>query len=73
MKEIKNQNLLRNQSFINNEWVNSFSNKKFPVYNWRKNKGYPTSEHRERIKKYGISCYHRKSFQLLAKDSNSYI
>ena len=32
MKEIKNQNLLRNQSFINNEWVNSFSNKKFSVY-----------------------------------------
>ena len=33
MKEIKNQNLLRNQSFINNDWVNSFSNKKFSVYN----------------------------------------
>jgi len=33
MKEIKNKNLLRNQSFINNEWVNSFSNKKFSVYN----------------------------------------
>ncbi len=33
MKEIKNQKLLRNKSFINNEWVNSLSNKKFSVYN----------------------------------------
>ena len=33
MKEIKNKNLLRNQCFINNEWVNSFSNKKFSIYN----------------------------------------
>ena len=33
MKEIKNQKLLRNKSFINNEWINSLSNKKFSVYN----------------------------------------
>ena len=33
MKKIKNRNLLKNQFFINNKWVNSFSNKKFPVYN----------------------------------------
>lgn len=37
----------------------------FPMYNWRKNKGYPTKEHREAIKKYGITKYHRKSFRLL--------
>lgn len=37
----------------------------FPMYNWKKNKGYPTKEHREAIKKYGISKYHRKSFRLL--------
>ena len=37
----------------------------FPVYNWQKNKGYPTAEHREAIKKYGASPYHRKSFRLL--------
>ncbi len=37
----------------------------FPVYNWKKNKGYPTKEHREAIKKYGITKYHRKSFKLL--------
>lgn len=47
--------------------------KKFPVYNWEKNKGYPTSEHRNKIKKYGISRYHRKSFQLLPQDPGSYI
>ena len=37
----------------------------FPMYNWKQNKGYPTKEHREAIKKYGITKYHRKSFRLL--------
>lgn len=37
----------------------------FPMYNWKKNKGYPTTEHREAIKKYGITKYHRISFRLL--------
>ena len=37
----------------------------FPMYNWKKNKGYPTKEHREAIKKYGITKYHRKSFKQL--------
>lgn len=37
----------------------------FPMYNWKKNKGYPTKEHREAIAKYGITKYHRKSFRLL--------
>ena len=37
----------------------------FPMYNWIKNKGYPTAEHREAIKEHGISPYHRKSFRLL--------
>jgi ribonuclease HII len=37
----------------------------YPMYNWKKNKGYPTKEHREAIKKYGITKYHRKSFRLL--------
>ncbi len=37
----------------------------FPMYNWKKNKGYPTKEHREAIKKYGITKYHRTSFRLL--------
>ncbi|WP_412476663.1 ribonuclease HII [Flavobacterium sp. TBRC 19031] len=37
----------------------------FPMYNWKKNKGYPTIEHREAIKKYGTTKYHRMSFRLL--------
>ena len=37
----------------------------FPMYNWQKNKGYPTPEHREAIQKHGITPYHRKSFRLL--------
>jgi len=37
----------------------------FPMYNWIKNKGYPTKEHRLAITKYGITKYHRKSFRLL--------
>ena len=37
----------------------------FPMYNWIKNKGYPTKEHREAIRKYGLTKYHRKSFRQL--------
>jgi ribonuclease HII len=36
----------------------------YPVYGWNKNKGYPTSFHREALLKYGITPYHRKSFSL---------
>ncbi len=39
--------------------------KEFPDYQWNKNKGYPTKRHREAIKTYGITPYHRKSFRLL--------
>jgi ribonuclease HII len=37
----------------------------YPMYNWKQNKGYPTKEHREAIRQYGITKYHRKSFRLL--------
>jgi ribonuclease HII len=37
----------------------------FPDYNWGKNKGYATSDHRKAILRYGITPYHRKSFQLI--------
>ncbi|REG98563.1 ribonuclease HII [Flavobacterium aquicola] len=37
----------------------------FPMYNWKQNKGYPTKEHREAIKKHGPTKYHRMSFRLL--------
>jgi ribonuclease HII len=42
----------------------------FPMYNWKKNKGYPTKEHREAIRKYGITKYHRKTFRLLPEQLN---
>ena len=37
----------------------------FPMYNWKKNKGYPTKEHRASILKYGVTKYHRKTFRFL--------
>ncbi|WP_299055171.1 ribonuclease HII [uncultured Polaribacter sp.] len=37
----------------------------FPVYNWQKNKGYPTKEHRNAIREFGATAYHRKTFRLL--------
>jgi ribonuclease HII len=36
----------------------------YSVYNFRKNKGYGTKEHREAIQKYGYCEIHRKSFKL---------
>lgn len=39
--------------------------KEHPEYNWKKNKGYPTKEHRNAIREFGITQYHRKTFKLL--------
>ncbi|AHH10201.1 ribonuclease HII [Borrelia coriaceae] len=39
--------------------------KVYPLYELKKNKGYPTKEHKNAIKKYGISSFHRKSFKLI--------
>ena len=36
-----------------------------PNYHWKKNKGYPTKQHRKAIARYGENHQHRKSFQLL--------
>jgi ribonuclease HII len=46
------------------EYMNTI-HEEFPMYNWKKNKGYPTMEHREAIRKYGVTKYHRMSFRLL--------
>ena len=43
---------------------------KYPKYKWKKNKGYPTKEHRLAIQNIGISVHHRKSFQLLDSKLN---
>ena len=37
----------------------------YPQYDWLSNKGYPTKKHREAIKAFGITPYHRKSYNLL--------
>ena len=42
-------------------------NKEYPYYDWINNKGYGTIKHKNAIKKFGISKYHRKSFNLLNK------
>jgi ribonuclease HII len=34
----------------------------FPMYGWDKNKGYPTRQHRLAVREYGLSPYHRLSF-----------
>ncbi len=34
----------------------------YPAYYWEKNKGYPTKQHRESIKLYGTSPFHRMTF-----------
>lgn len=38
---------------------------KHPEYNWIKNKGYPTKQHRAAIKLHGPTPFHRMSFRLL--------
>lgn len=37
--------------------------KKYPVYDFKNNKGYPTKKHIEAIKKYGIIDEHRRSYE----------
>ena len=37
----------------------------YPQYDWLSNKGYPTKKHRDAIREFGITPYHRKTFNLL--------
>ena len=46
--------------------------KEYPQYDWLSNKGYPTKKHREAIKQYGITPYHRKSYNLLGDGQLSF-
>ena len=39
----------------------------FPVYDWDKNKAYPTPKHRAGIRKHGTTSYHRMSYDLLGE------
>lgn len=42
----------------------------YPEYGWDKNKGYPTSFHREALTKYGLTHFHRRSFSLFDTQQN---
>ena len=44
----------------------------YPQYDWKGNKGYPTPKHRAAIAQYGITPYHRKTFNLLGNDQLSF-
>ena len=44
----------------------------YPQYDWLSNKGYPTKKHREAIRQYGITPYHRKSYNLLGDGQLSF-
>ena len=50
------------------EYMNRI-HEEFPMYNWKQNKGYPTKEHREAIRKYGVTKYHRMTFRLLPEQT----
>ena len=44
----------------------------YPQYDWRSNKGYPTKKHREAIRQYGITPFHRKTFNMLGDGQLSF-
>jgi ribonuclease HII len=44
----------------------------YPQYDWLSNKGYPTKKHREAIRQYGISPFHRKTFNMLGDGQLSF-
>ena len=41
----------------------------YPLYGWDRNKGYPTKEHYEALKRYGPTPYHRMTFRLSNQDN----
>ncbi|MBP4138913.1 ribonuclease HII [Flavobacterium geliluteum] len=77
LKSIPNQSIIKGDakflsiaaaSVLAKTYRDEYMNKiheEFPMYNWKKNKGYPTKEHREAIRLYGTTKYHRMSFRLL--------
>jgi len=46
--------------------------KEYPQYDWLSNKGYPTKKHREAIRQFGITPYHRKTFNMLGDGQLSF-
>lgn len=43
----------------------------YPQYGWATNKGYPTMEHYAALKKYGVTPYHRLTFNLKLDEKNT--
>lgn len=81
LKSIPNQSIIKGDSkylsiaaasVLAKTYRDDYMNKiheEFPMYNWKKNKGYPTKEHREAIRKYGVTKYHRMTFRLLPEQT----
>ena len=44
----------------------------YPQYDWKSNKGYPTNKHRDAIRKFGTTPYHRRTFNLLGDTQLSF-
>lgn len=77
LKSIPNQSIIKGDSkylsiaaasILAKTYRDEYMNKiheEFPMYNWKQNKGYPTKEHREAIRKFGTTKYHRMTFKLL--------
>lgn len=45
------------------DYMNALA-EEYPQYDWKKNKGYPTVRHRQAIRQYGTTPYHRMTFNL---------
>lgn len=46
--------------------------REYPQYDWLSNKGYPTRKHREAIREFGITPFHRRSYNLLGDGQLSF-
>ena len=44
----------------------------YPQYDWNGNKGYPTKKHRDAIRQFGTTPYHRRTFNLLGDTQLSF-
>ncbi|MBQ7514057.1 MAG: ribonuclease HII [Prevotella sp.] len=53
------------------DYMNALA-EEYPQYDWLSNKGYPTRKHRDAIRQYGITPYHRKSYNLLGDGQLSF-
>ena len=62
-------------SVLAKTYRDDFMNKiagEYPQYDWLENKGYPTKKHRDAIRQYGTTPYHRMSFNLLGDGQLSF-